>query len=149
MYNTVTQGMSIVDSEGNIPILSPSSFLETYPSHQLSNTDRTKMKAFVAAAPLAIVAARPDGGHHGHHAVHAPVVGAPLHHAVHAALPIAQAVHADHGHQQPPVMAPNILCLLPVTYTGHHAMLPLIAHQDLTTRNCAGSGDWLIFFNKK
>merc|ERR1711971_511132 len=67
--------------------------------HQLSNTDRTKMKAFVAAALHAVVAALPDGGHHAHphvlahavhpvahHAVHhAPVVVAPVHHAVHAA----------------------------------------------------------------
>ena len=42
-------------------------------------------QAFVAAALLAVVAARPDGGHHAHHAVHAPVVVAPVHHAVHAA----------------------------------------------------------------
>merc|ERR1712227_513700 len=35
------------------------------------------MKAFVAAALLAVVAARPDGGHKLVHAVHAPVHHAP------------------------------------------------------------------------
>merc|ERR1712130_199670 len=50
---------------------------------------RTKMKAFVAAALLAVAAARPDGGLH--HAVHhAPVLA----HAVHHAPVLAHAVHA-------------------------------------------------------
>ena len=92
MDNTVAKGMDIDNSEGNISISSPSSFLETY--HQLLNTNKTKRKAFVSAALLAFVATRPDGGHHGHHTVHAPVVVAPVHYAVHAALVVAQAVHA-------------------------------------------------------
>merc|ERR1719284_2309259 len=54
------------------------------------------MKAFVAAALLAVAAARPDGGlhhavHHAPvHAVHAPVVA----HAVHAPVVAHHAVHA-------------------------------------------------------
>merc|ERR1719251_735325 len=57
------------------------------------------MKAFVAAALLAVVAARPDGGHKlvahpVHHAVHAPVVAHPVAHAVHHAPVVAHAVHA-------------------------------------------------------
>merc|ERR1719150_2548192 len=44
------------------------------------------MKAFVAAALLAVVAARPDGGH--------KLVAHPVAHAVHAAPVVAHAVHA-------------------------------------------------------
>merc|ERR1711976_822876 len=79
--------------------------------------DRTKMKAFVAAALLAVVAA--DGGHHhGHHAVHhapihavhhapvhavhpCPVVAHPVAHAVHHAPVVAHAVHAAPAYHAP------------------------------------------------
>merc|ERR1712018_1104142 len=63
---------------------------------------RTKMKAFVAAALLAVAAARPDGGlhhavHHAPvhavHAVHAPVVA----HAVHHAPDVVKAAPAYHA----------------------------------------------------
>merc|ERR1719438_66199 len=59
------------------------------------------MKAFVAAALLAVVAARPDGGHHAHHAVH----HAPVHvaHAVHAPV-VAHAVHPVHHAVHAPVV---------------------------------------------
>ena len=51
------------------------------------------MQAFVAAALLAVVAARPDGVHH--HAVHhAPVVA---HHAVHHAPVVVKAAPAYHA----------------------------------------------------
>merc|ERR1712043_45381 len=72
---------------------------------QLSNNDRTKMKAFIAAAILAVAAARPDGGvkhvlhhapvHHAVHAVHAPVV--------HHAPVVAHAVHAAPAYAPAPV----------------------------------------------
>merc|ERR1711902_259178 len=60
--------------------------------------DRTKMKAFVAAALLAVVAARPDGGHKLVHAVHAPVHH--VAHAVHAPV-VAHAVHAAPAYHAP------------------------------------------------
>ena len=70
-------------------------------------------QAFVAAALLAVVAARPDGGHKLVHAVHAPVhavhaVHAPVHHAVHHAPVVAHAVHAPvvaHAVHAAPVVA--------------------------------------------
>merc|ERR1719493_16086 len=68
------------------------------------------MKAFIAAAILAVAAARPDGGvkhvlHHApvHHAVH------PVHHAVHHAPVVAHAVHAPvvaHAVHAAPAYAP-------------------------------------------
>merc|ERR1711937_474382 len=81
---------------------------------------RTKMKAFVAAALLAVVAARPDGGHKLVHAVHAPVhavhaVHAPVHHAVHAPAVVAHAVHAAPAYHAPVETYPDEVS--PYTYT--------------------------------
>merc|ERR1711863_43252 len=81
---------------------------------QLSNNDRTKMKAFIAAAILALASA--DGGvkHVLHHApVHHAVHHAPVHHAVH---PVAHhAVHPVAHHAVHPV--------------AHHAVVaPVVAH---------------------
>merc|ERR1711994_126193 len=76
------------------------------------NNDRTKMKAFVAAALLAVVYARPDGVHH--HAVHhAPVLA----HAVHHTPVVVKAAPAYHAPVKAGYVADDLAEQSPYTFT--------------------------------
>merc|ERR1719291_83300 len=84
-------------------------------THQLSTTDRTKMKAFAISALLGLAAAAPAQDSHQSHVGHGAVVS----HGVAAHLPVAHAVHAA------PLVHAGHAFSHPVAHhaVGHHATL--------------------------
>merc|ERR1719291_1133590 len=87
-------------------------------THQLSTTDRTKMKAFAISALLGLAAAAPAQVSHQSHVGHGAVVS----HGVAAHLPVAHAVHAA------PLVHAGHAFAHPVAHhaVAHHA--PLVSH---------------------